>query len=196
MLILADSVKLEDIEITPSHLRFRLSGANYSVANTIRRAASGSVSSFAVDSVTFYENTTSMFDEYIAHRIGLVPLTTPAKGYDEKDEILFTLGAEGPATVYSKDLKSDDKSVKVANERIPLMKLAAGQSLRLDGKAVMGSGARSSKFQPGLITYKGISDSEFEFYIETFGQMPPAEILAKALGIISDSLKEVYKELK
>ncbi len=189
-------MKIEVIESTPQSLRFKLSGADLSVANALRRIAINSVQSFAVDSVTFYENGTSMFDEYIAHRIGLVPLVTPGKGYDEKDEILFNLSAEGPTTVYSKDIKSNDKSVKVANENIPIMKLAAGQTLRLDGKAVMGSGSKSSKFQPGLVTYKALSEDTYEFYIETFGQMPPTEILSRALSIISDDVKEVYKELK
>ncbi len=192
----ADLMKITVIENTQASLRFKLSDASISSANAIRRAGIAGVASFAIDNVTFYENTTSMFDEYIAHRIGLVPLATPAKGYGDKDEILFTLAAEGPGTVYSKDLKSSDKSVKVANEKIPLMKLGEGQSLRLDGKAVLGTGARSSKFQPGLVTYKALSDTEFEFYIETFGQMPPSDILSRALGIISDGVKETYKELK
>jgi DNA-directed RNA polymerase subunit D len=189
-------MKITVMESTPMSLRFRLSGAGFGVANAIRRSAINSVGSFAIDSVTFYENSTSMFDEYIAHRIGLVPLVTPSKGYDEKDEILFSLSAEGPVTVYSKDLKSTDKSVKVANENIPIMKLAQGQVLRLDGKAILGVGSRSSKFQPGLVTYKQLGDNEFEFYIETFGQMPPAEILSRTLSIISENVKEVRKELK
>lgn len=189
-------MKITVIESTPMSLRFKLSGASFSVANALRRAAISRVNSFAIDSVTFYENSTSMFDEYIAHRIGLVPLLTPGRGYDEKDEILFSLNAEGPVTVYSKSLTSSDKSVRVANEKIPIMKLAAGQVLRLDGKAILGSGARSAKFQPGIVTYKQLNEKDFEFYIETFGQMPPAEILSRALGIISDNVKEVYKELK
>ena len=87
-----------------------------------------------------------MFDEYIAHRIGLVPILTP-KGYGETDAIVLSLEIEGPVTVYSKDLKASDKEVTVANENIPLIKLAEGQSIRADCKAVIGNGqqrARSS----------------------------------------------------
>ncbi len=189
-------MKISVIESTPTALRFKLSAADYNMANTIRRIALNAVQSFAIDKITFYENSSPMFDEYIAHRIGLVPLATPAKGYDEKDQIVFSLSAEGPSTVYSKELKSSDKSVKPANEKIPLIKLAEGQTIRLEGKAVMGSGSRSAKFQPGLATFKPISETDFEFYIETFGQMPPAEILSRALGIITDNVKEVHKELK
>ena len=37
---------------------------------------------------------------------------------------------------------------------------------------MLGTGSRSAKFQPGIISYKAKNDSEFEFYIESFGQMP------------------------
>ncbi|MDE1856147.1 MAG: DNA-directed RNA polymerase subunit D [Candidatus Micrarchaeota archaeon] len=189
-------MKVNFIENTPSAVKFKLSGVTTTFANSVRRAVLNSVPTFAVDKVTFYENTTSMFDEYISHRIGLVPLTTP-EGYDEKDEILFNLEAEGPKTIYSRDLKETDKKVKVANENIPIMKLAEGQRLRVDCKAVLGTSMKNSKFQPCFVTYTSNDDeSEFEFYIETFGQMPAKEILNRALDIIDEGLKATHKELK
>ena len=84
------------IENTPFAVKFEIKGVTYTFANALRRIMINSVPAFAIDSVTFYKNTSAMFDEYIAHRIGLVPILTPTSGYDEKDEILFTLEAEGP----------------------------------------------------------------------------------------------------
>lgn len=190
-------MKISFIEDTPSSVRFKASGISTTFANAVRRMLTNSVDCFAVDKVTFYENTSAMFDEYISHRIGLIPLVTPGSGYDEKDEITFNLEAEGPKTVYSKDLKSTDKKVKVVNEEIPIIKLAEGQKIRLDGKAVMGKGMGSAKFQPGLVTFKEIEDGkEFEFYIETFGQMTAKEILNRGLDIIAQDLKAAHKEIK
>ncbi len=188
-------MKVSIIENSPKVMRVDISGISYGMANAIRRAAIGGVGCFAVDSVTMYENTSAMFDEYISHRVGLVPILTP-KDYDEKDEIVFSLEAEGPATVYSKEMKSSDKGVKVANDNIPIIKLAEGQRIRLDGKAVMSFGSKSSKFQPGIVTYKAKEGKDFEFYIESFGQMPAHEIMRRALDIINSGLKEVHKELK
>lgn len=188
-------MKLTVLENTPKAFKFKLDKVSTNFANAVRRIATNSVPCFAIDSVTFYENSSAIFDEYIAHRIGLVPIITP-NGYDEKDEVLFNLEAEGPTTVYSKSLESNDKAVKVANPNIPIIKLAAGQKLRLDGKAIMGNASKSAKFQAGLVTYKMLGDESFEFYVETFGQMPAAEILSKALGIITNNIKEVSKELK
>ncbi len=188
-------MKLAVLENTPKAFKFRLDKVSVNFANAIRRIATNSVPSFAIDTVTFYENSSAIFDEYIAHRIGLVPILTP-NGYDEKDEVLFTLEAEGPCTVYSKSLESNDKSVKAANDNIPIIKLAQGQKLRLDGKAVMNAASRSAKFQPGLVTYKQLADDSFEFYVESFGQLPATEIISKALSIITSNVKEVQKELK
>mgnify|MGYP001626164805 FL=1 len=189
-------MQIKFLENSPFAVRFTISGINAAFANAIRRIAMGSVPTFAIDTVTFYENTSAMFDEYIAHRIGLIPIITPSKGYDEKDKILFSLEAEGPKTVYSSELKSEDKKVKVANEKIPIIKLAEGQHIRLEGTAVMGTGSRHAKFQPGYITYKQLGDDEFEFYIETFGQMPAGEILEKTLAVLEKALDITEDALK
>lgn len=189
-------MKITISENTPTVLRFRLSDASVNVANALRRIAINSVQTFAIDKVTFYDNSSSMFDEYVAHRLGLIPLVTP-KGYDEKDEVVLSLDAEGPGTIYSKDLKSSDKAVKVANGDIPIMKLAEGQKLKADGKAVLGTGSKSSKFQPGLITYAQSEDGKgFDFYVESFGQMTAKEILERALAVMNESVKEVQKAIK
>ena len=190
-------MKISFIENTPSALKFKVSGVDNTFINSLKRILTSTVECFAIDKVTFYENTSAMFDEYISHRIGLVPISTPESGYDEKDEILFNLEAEGPITVYSKDLKSTDKKVKVVNEDIPIMKLGEGQKIKLDGKAILGNGIKSAKFQPAFVTFKQNADgSEFEFYIESFGQIPAKEILNRGLGIISEELKATHKELK
>ena len=189
-------MKVNFIENTPAALRFKISGVGSTFANSLRRIALNSVDCFAIDKVTFYENTSSMFDEYIAHRVGLIPIITP-EGYDEKDEILFHLEAEGPRTIYSKDLEETDKKVKVANKDIPIIKLSEGQKLRIDCKAILGNSMKSSKFQPGLVTFtSNEDDSEFEFYIESFGQMSAKEILNRSLDIINSGLKATQKELK
>ncbi|MGI0100371.1 MAG: DNA-directed RNA polymerase subunit D [Candidatus Micrarchaeaceae archaeon] len=189
-------MKIESQEENGKVYRFMLKEATSSRANALRREAINHVKCFAIDTVTFYENSGAIFDEYIAHRIGLIPIKTPSSGYSEEDEVLLTLEAEGPKTVYSKDLDCKDKDVKVANDGIPIIKLAPEQRLRIDCKAIMGTGSRHSKFQPGIITYEQVDDSTFNFYVETFGQMPPKEIVNKALSAIKDELKEVEKEVK
>ena len=162
-------MKIEVQESNDEVYKFTLKDAQLGYANAVRRAAINSVKSFAIDKVTVYENTTAMFDEFIAHRIGLIPLKTPAKGTSDTDEILFTLDVTGPKTVLSEELETKDKDVKVANEKIPIIKLGDGQRLRLDGKAILASSTKHSKFQPGLITYDQQGEKNYEFYLEQRG---------------------------
>jgi DNA-directed RNA polymerase subunit D len=189
-------MKIEKFDADGDRATFTLTGARSGIANAIRRAVNGSVACFAIDRITFYENTSAMFDEYIAHRIGLIPITTPSSGYNEKDEILFTLEATGPTTVYSKGLESADKDVEVANEKIPIIKLGPEQRLRIECKAVMGTGLKHSKFQPGFVAYEESGDDSFNFYVESFGQMGPAEMVNKGVAAIREELKEVEKGAK
>ena len=190
-----DSMKVEVVESNDTVFRFVLKEASNAYANALRRMAVSHVKCFAIDKVTFYENTSAVFDEYIAHRIGLVPIVTPASGYSETDEILFTLDATGPKTVYSKELESSDKEVTVKNGNIPIIKLAQDQRLRIEAKAILGEGIKHAKFQPGIVTYEQ-SENAFNFYVETFGQMPPKQIITKALEALRSGLKELEKETK
>jgi len=189
-------MKIESLEENNKVYRFALKDATNSYANALRRVAINHVKTFAIESITFYENSSAMFDEYIAHRLGLIPIKTPSSGYSDEDEILFTLEAEGPKTVYSNELAGKDKEVKVANDAIPIIKLAQEQKIRVDCKAVMGNGIKHAKFQPGIVTFDQVNDNTFNFYVETFGQMPPKEIINKAFSAIKDELKEVEKEVK
>jgi DNA-directed RNA polymerase subunit D len=188
-------MKITILENNQESVRFKLSDTNYSFANALRRMMMNTVGTLAIDTVTFYENSSAMFDEYIAHRVGLVPITTP-KDYDSKDEVIFSMAVEGPGIIYSKELVSTAKGVKVANDKIPIIKLAEGQRLKIDGKAIFKPAITNSKFQPGLVTYKPLDAKTFEFYIETFGQMSSMEILQRALNVINTNVKEVYKEIK
>src|SRR5271157_814585 len=188
-------MKAEILESNDSIFRFVLKDTSNAFANTLRRMAISHVKCFAIDKVTFYENTSAIFDEYIAHRIGLVPIVTPTSGYSYTDEIMFTLDATGPKTVYSRDLESSDKEVCVKNGSIPLIKLAQDQRMRIEAKAVLGEGRKHAKFQPGIVTYEQVENA-VNFYVETFGQMAPKQIIEKALEALGSELKELEKETK
>ncbi len=184
------SIKKDD----DAHLDFSLKDASISFANMIRRIGMGQVQVFAIQSVTVYENRTSMFDEYIAHRIGLIPISTPTK-YTDKDEILFTLDAQGPCTVYSKDLKSFDDKVKVSNPNIPIIRLGEMQNLRIEGKAKLGIGHEHARHQPGLMSYSYDDKGNFEFKVESFSQISPKEMIVRSCEIAERKCNEFLEAL-
>lgn len=85
--------KIEILHVQPQEIKFILSETDTSVANTLRRIMIAEVPTLAIDLVEFHENTTVLNDEYIAHRLGLIPLryTRPdaiAKGGDCQDAFL------------------------------------------------------------------------------------------------------------
>lgn len=143
---------------------FLVKGVDVPFLNAIRRSVVSLTPTMAIEDIEFRQNSSVLYDEFLAHRIGLVPLTTDLKSYDmieseEDKESLkcinkLTLDVKGPKTVYSGDLKSADKGIKPVHDTIPLVKLKKGQEVRLEATAILGLGKQHMKFSPGLIFYK------------------------------------------
>jgi len=176
-------------------LDFTVDGVTVEFANTIRRYGMVCVPTFAVDNIVMYENTSSIFDEYLAHRIGLIPLVTPVKAAGDA-EVVFVIDETGPKVVYSADMKSKDEDVKSAKDKIPVITLNEGQRLRLEAKAKIGTGKTHAKFQSGLISYGVDDDGKFSFKVESFFQMDPKDLMLRACDIILDDISDIQKGLK
>lgn len=155
------------LEKKDNKLVFVLNDSSPGFANTLRRLMIAEVPTLAVRKVTFVKNSSALFDEMIAHRLGLLPLTTDLDSYTlpakcsckgagcAKCQVVFTLKAEGPITVYSSDLKSQDPKVKPVFPKIPIVILLKGQELEFEAVVTLGTGKEHAKFSPGLIYYKG-----------------------------------------
>jgi DNA-directed RNA polymerase II subunit RPB3 len=66
--------KIEILSLQPHEIKFILSETDTSMANTLRRIMIAEVPTLTIDLVEFSENSTVLNDEYIAHRLGLIPL--------------------------------------------------------------------------------------------------------------------------
>jgi DNA-directed RNA polymerase subunit D len=111
-----------------------------------------------------------MYDEIFAHRLGLIPLTTPLADYNlPKDcecggkgcslcQCTLTLEAEAKdqeLVIYSRNLSSQDPKVVPATGDVPLVKLAPNQRLIVEAYARLGTGLEHAKFQPvATVAYK------------------------------------------
>lgn len=67
---------IEIAELRADTLKFWLTHVGGSVATALRRVMIAEVPTLAIDLVEIEENTSLLSDEFIAHRIGLIPLTS------------------------------------------------------------------------------------------------------------------------
>jgi len=62
------------IDLKKDFAVFELTNTDVSMANSLRRIMIAEVPTLAIDKVEFEENNTALQDEFIAHRLGLIPL--------------------------------------------------------------------------------------------------------------------------
>ena len=140
-------------------LIFTVEGVDVSMVNALRRISMVEVPTLAIETVEFLKNDARIFDEALAHRLGLVPLSTDleslilaedcdCEGYCSRCSVSLILKGKGPKTLYSGDLKSEDPNLKPVLDTIPLVKLKEGEEVELEAIAQLGLGSDHAKWQP------------------------------------------------
>ena len=164
-------VEIEILEKTDGYMRFIVKGVNVPLVNALRRIMLTEVPAMAIDELVILENSSMLNDEILAHRMGLIPLKTDLDSYNLPEEcgcksefgcnlcrLTLTLEAEATEktiTVYSRDLKSENPDVTPVSEKIPIVKLALEQKIKLEAYARLGKGKDHAKWQPvSMCTYK------------------------------------------
>ena len=166
--------------------------APLSFSSALRRIMISEVPTYAIENVYIYENTSSMYDELLAHRLGLIPIKGKPVSSDEV--IIFSLIKEGPCVVYSGDLESEEGEVAFNN--IPIVKLKEGQKLELECEALVGVGKIHAKWQPCNAVYKQVGKDEVEFLIESHGNMDSEDILISSIEILRNKTEMFLSELE
>jgi DNA-directed RNA polymerase subunit D len=157
-------MEIKILEKTNETIRFMLSGVSPAFANALRRIIISEVPTMAIDDVIIVENTSIMHDEILSHRLGLIPLTSDLDSYYlpeecscksefgcDKCRASFVLEAEAhdkTITVYSGDIKCNDPKIKPVSDKIPIVKLAPRQKIKLEAYARLGRGLEHAKWQP------------------------------------------------
>ena len=160
-------IKLLDSNKKTGKVSFLLKDATPSFANALRRNMMEAVPTMAIEDVELRKNNSILYDEIIAHRLGLIPLKTDLKSYNLPEKCkckgegcarcqlkLILKAAKGSRMIYASDLKSKDPAVKPVYPKMPIVKLLKGQSLELEATAVLGKGKEHAKWSPCLAYYK------------------------------------------
>jgi len=166
---------MEVIEKSPQMLILRMS-ANEPLANAIRRSVA-EIPTLAIDEVEIYKNDSALYDEMLAHRLGLVPLKTE-KGMSAKTKIDLKISKTGPCTVYSGDLKGN---AEVVFDKMPLTILKEDHKIELVATAILGRGVQHAKHTPGLCFYRHLLEVKSSPEID--------KIVQKSKGLIKPEKK-------
>ena len=159
-------MEIEILNNKDNKLTFVIDGINATLANTLRRLIITEVPTLAIDEVEFVKNNSALYDEIVAHRLGLVPIKTDLKSYNTKEEckckgkgcalceLKLTLVAED-GMVYASQLKSTDPKAIPVYPEMPIVELNKKQKIELEATAILGKGKTHMKFNPGLAYYRG-----------------------------------------
>ena len=174
-------MQIEIIEMAERKASFILKNSSPAKANALRRTMMSDIPKMAIDKVEFhlgqimmdgkeYESVTPLFDEIIAHRLGMVPVPTDLElfGFQEgcacggegcpNCAIMYSLNKIGPCTVMSGDLMPlGSPDLKVKDEFIPIVELTGEQAVLIYATAVMGTAAKHVKWQ-------AVSGAGYKYY--------------------------------
>ncbi len=198
-------MQIKDLEKNDKKLQFDLEESNPATANAIRRTAMREIPTLAVTEVDFFQNTSSMYDEFIAHRIGMTPLKTPdTYEYEEESSTVLALNVSGPGIIHASQFEPEDPAVEPIYPDTPIIKLTENQTLEIEAKAEMGKGKEHARHKPCYINYTTNTEEEaeedpeknFHFKIEAYNEKEPEELLKKSLEIIKNKANELKEQVK
>jgi len=148
-------IKIKKYEKDKGKISF-ITDMSASLANAIRRSAL-EIPIMAIDEVEIFKNDSALYDEMIAHRLGLIPIKTEKAIKHTK----FKIKEVGPKTVYSTDIKPSIGT----SFKLPVVILDNEQELEIVCDAKLGKGIEHIKYSPGLVFYKHSVDEDVLDYI-------------------------------
>ncbi len=144
------------------------------IANSIRRALISDVETHAPKAVHVRENTSCQTDEYIAHRIGLIPFV---KTSDDDTGKLSIHVSSRDAMAFDFVGTSFQPQINV-----PIIQLGLDQTLDLDVEFGKGSGSDHAKFsQISTVSYR-VEQNNAYISFEAFPGVDPVDYLSTAVA--------------
>ncbi len=177
------------------------------IINAFRRIILDEVPTFAIEDVEIVINDSPLYDETLAHRLGLIPLKTDLKSYNFKEsckcggigcalcEVSMSLKQEEEGLVLSSSIKSDDPNIVPTIENMAITKLFQKQKLEVNMKAQLGKGIEHAKWAPAHAYLREEKGGKINLIIEPFGQLNAKEIYNKSIDILIDKITELGSKL-
>jgi DNA-directed RNA polymerase subunit D len=193
-------------------MSIKLKGVPLQYANALRRICLNGIPIFAIDTIDIIENSSVLPDEGLAHRLGLIPIKTdlgrfnePAKCDCESETgcsnckvmlVLDSGAADGPKTIFTDELTSEDDSIKPISDKIPIVQLATGQRVKMECYARLGRGREHAKWNSSNIATLVETNKEDEriLTVESTGALHPEEIILAGIEELGNGIEE-FKDM-
>ena len=193
-------------------MSIKLKGVPLQYANALRRICLNGIPIFAIDTIDIIENSSVLPDEGLAHRLGLIPIKTDLGRFNEptkcdcKSEtgcsnckvmlVLDSGAADGPKTIFTDELTSEDDSIKPVSDKIPIVQLATGQRVKIECYARLGRGREHAKWNSSNIATLVETNKEDEriLTVESTGALHPAEIILAGIEELGNGIEE-FKDM-
>ncbi|MFH1473901.1 MAG: DNA-directed RNA polymerase subunit D [Candidatus Aenigmatarchaeota archaeon] len=158
-------MKVKILSKNDTEIKFLLEESNPQFANALRRIMMSEIPILTIEYVDFMINNSVLYNELIAHRLGLVPLVFDSKKFHFRDkhdndktcsmcEVVFAINKKGPCVVYTKDMKSSNPDVKPMYDNIPIVELFDDQKLKLEASSSLGTGKDHARYQSSVASYR------------------------------------------
>jgi DNA-directed RNA polymerase subunit D len=199
---------LEIVSQDKLRISVKLKGVPLQYANALRRICLNGVPVFAIDTVDFIDNSSVMSDEGIAHRLGLIPIKTDLKRFAEPSKcscqsqsgcsncrVMLVVDSGSTDTtriITSAELVSEDDSVKPVSDKVPIVQVAPGQTVKLEAYARLGRGTDHAKWNSANTSVLVHTDKPDEYIltVETTGALAPEQIITYAVDELEQRLHE------
>lgn len=125
-------------------LLIEISGLSLSIVNSLRRVLMSDISNYAFDEIDIKENTTIFHNEFIEHRIGLIPIIM---GGQMTFRLSIKNNDKNDRWVLSDDLVTiDEMEGYEIMKGIPILILREGEEIEIHAKASKGKGSDNIKY--------------------------------------------------
>ncbi|KAH0484333.1 MAG: uncharacterized protein KVP18_001863 [Porospora cf. gigantea A] len=133
--------RLKATKVSPELTEFSMFSTDVSVANAIRRIMIAEVPTLAIDLVTLEQNSSPLHDEFIVHRLGLLPIDSrDVESYKFREQCPCSSHCVKCTVQFSLDIMCDGDEVTVTH--LDIQPVASGYSTRIPMPMPQGEGAQ------------------------------------------------------
>ncbi len=171
-------MKIEKTHTEENFASFISKDVTNTFLNAVRRFIMTEIPTLAADDLEIVQNTSPLYDEMIALRLGLMPIKTDLKSYEYKEkckcggagcakcQLKLFLKSNKEGWVYADKVKSQDPKCTFCYEKTPIVKLMQGQEIEIAMTATVGKGKNHTKWSPGRVWFTNIPNIKLNGDIE------------------------------